>query len=189
VMDGDGLPGANPRQQVVPTTSPRTVEVRATYTPVGGTPVVRRVFVHVVDFALRVQGRTPQPPGGNVFPIRRQAGGSVRVVAELSFPPFCVPSTLVSWAPDDPATRLDDPLQRRVSIDQGGETRLRATVAGITREVVIRVFDLAFVANTAPFDARLNPVRWNTAVRVMAELPGETRDEVTVTVTSFLIRH
>jgi hypothetical protein len=135
------------------------VEITATYTPVGGTPVVRRVFVHVVDFQLRVPGQTPTAPGGSTFRVRRQAGGSVRAVAELSSTPFCVPANLVTWAPDDPATRLDDPLPRIVPIAVAREVTLRATVAGITRQVTIIVFDVALTSNAAPFDDTVTRVQ------------------------------
>ncbi|HET6230377.1 MAG TPA: OmpA family protein [Longimicrobiaceae bacterium] len=158
VMAG-GTAGANPKQQVVPTGTPATVEITATYTPVGGTPVVRRVFVHVVDFTLAVPGQTPETPGGSTFLIRRQAGGSVRVVANLSSTPFCIPSTLVTWDPDDAATRLDDPLQRTLALDAVRDVTLRATVAGITRQVRITTFDVAITNNTAPFDTTVAQVQ------------------------------
>jgi outer membrane protein OmpA-like peptidoglycan-associated protein len=185
-MAGANTTPGGPRQVIVATDAPREVEATATYTPVGGTPVVRRVFVHVVDFSpLAVPGHAPETPGGSTFLVRRQAAGTVRVVAPLSSTPFCIPTTLVTWDPDDPATRADDPMQRRaVSIAAVGEATLRATVAGVTRQVVISVFDLAFTSNVAPFDTTVAQVQTEGILNGdrssfgLADLFGSQRDSL-----------
>jgi outer membrane protein OmpA-like peptidoglycan-associated protein len=134
VMAG-GTAGANPKQQVVPTGTPATVEITATYTPVGGTPVVRRVFVHVVDFDLAVDGAVRLGATTTFFAVQ-DATRVVTVRAELSSTPFCIPDTLVVWMG---ATRVDDPLRVTVSRASPGPFPVTATVAGITRTRTILV--------------------------------------------------
>lgn len=150
VMAG-GAPGANDRQRTVATAAAGPpVEVTATYTPAGGgTPTVRRVFIHVVTFALRIVSPTPLP-AGNLF--RRTVPATPIVIeAALAPPLFCAPEALVAW---ENGLSAHDPLRRRVQRTKVDRTTVKATVAGITRELTVTVFDVALVDDKAPFTLR-----------------------------------
>lgn len=138
VIGGPNTTPSGPRQVTVATDQPRTVEVTATYTPVGGTPVVRRVFVHVVDFELAVDGAV-RVGTSTVFVAIQNATQPVTVRAVLSSTPFCVPDNLVGWTG---GTRVDDPLRVTVPRANTGTFPVAGTVAGITRSVTIAVSTL-----------------------------------------------
>jgi len=154
VMAG-GAAGATDRQRTVSTAaSGPPVEVTATYTPAGGgTPTVRRVFIHVVTFALRIVSPTPVP-AGNLF-RRTGPGPRISIEAALDPPLFCVPDALVAWEKGD---ATPDPLLRTVPRTKADRTTVKATVAGIMRELTVTVFDIALVENTAPFENRVQKV-------------------------------
>jgi hypothetical protein len=136
-----GEAGANDRQRLVRAATRGTVEVVATYTPTtGGTPVVRRVFVHVASFTLRVDGAT-QVGGADstTFAATNDATQQVKVTVELDPVPFCVPTSLVTWSG---GAALDDPLRRGVPRASTGRTTVSATIAGATRSVTIAIVEL-----------------------------------------------
>lgn len=189
VMAG-GAPGATDRQRTVSTAAAGPpVEVTATYMPAGGgTPTVRRVFIHVVASALRIVSPTPVP-AGNLF-RRTGPGPPIVIVAVLAPPLFCVPEALVAWEKGD---ATPDPLLRTVPRTKVDRTTVRATVAGITRELTVTVFDVALVENTAPFETPIThaviegvlnserkafdppgtiPARAASLFRVRVDLPG-----------------
>lgn len=147
VMAG-GAPGATPLQQVVPTGATGTVEVTATYTPVGGTPVVRRVFVHVVDLELAVDGAVRVGATSTFFAARDPV--RVATVRALLAPaPFCVPDTLVAWTG---GSRVDDPLRVAVSRAVTGTFPVTGAVAGIARTVTVLVGTLTLRVEGDGFD-------------------------------------
>ena len=182
-----GSPGANPRQRTVSTANVGENEIVATYTPASGGPVITaRVVIRVSTFTLRVEGATQVGgPNSNIFVTVRDANAIVTIVAQISPAPFCVPTTLVIWSGGDAAP---DPLRRTVSRATVAQTTVSASVAGMTRSVDIRVISLAFTSNVVPFDTAISSVNWETAFRIRADLPGETRDEIIVELESYLIR-
>jgi hypothetical protein len=132
-----GSPGASDRQRTVVTGTKGDVEIVATYTPVSGSPVVKKVHIMVASFALRVEGAKETCPGSSgAFVANFDPTGIITVIAEIDPAPFCVPSTLVAWSG---GTRLPDPMRRAVSRAKIEKTDLKATVAGTTRTVTILV--------------------------------------------------
>lgn len=167
------------RQQTVSAATTGVTEVIATYTPAGGGEVfTNRVSIIVATFRLRVEGAgRVGGPTSTTFAVISNPTVVVTVVAEIDPAPFCVPTNLVIWTGGDAAP---DPLRRNVSGAIGGETIVTATVAGESRIVVIHVIDLVYVANRPPYDDVLTEIHWDDAFRIRADIPGETRDELTV---------
>jgi hypothetical protein len=132
-----GSPGSNDRQRTVETGTKGDVEVVATYTPVSGSPVIKKVHIMVASFNLRVEGAKETCPGSSgAFVANFDPAGIITVIAEIDPAPFCVPSTLVAWSG---GTELPDPMRRAVSRAKIEKTDLKATVAGTTRTVTIVV--------------------------------------------------
>lgn len=196
VTGGDPVPGFPFRRSVSRSTgglTPVEAVFTRTVTTSSGPQTEEfrhRVRISVVDFELVVTGA--QRVGGansNVFATRSHPSEVVTVTARMA-PPDALPPVVIDdvvlW---DRGDRVPgDPFRRTLSKAQGGETTVSATVGGVTRSVVIRIFALAFVADVAPFDNVLGTVEWDGSFRLRADLPGVTEDEVLVELTSFLIR-
>jgi len=193
---GDLVPGF-PLLRNVSRSNPGLTPVEAVFTRVvvtasgPNTETIRyAVRIIVVNFDLQVNGaQRLGDAGSNIFVAQSQSGGVVEVIASLtpaSALPACVINSTVQWQGGREV--LGDPFRRTVSKTNASETTVSATVASTTRTAVIRVLDFAFVANTPPFDAVLNQVRWEDAFRIRADVPGETRDEIIIELTSFFVR-
>jgi outer membrane protein OmpA-like peptidoglycan-associated protein len=131
-----GVATADPLQRTVDTSVTGTTTVSATYTPVGGRPLTRRVDVRVATFRLDVDGATRVGATDTFVAARDPAADPVRVNAIIDPAPFCVPDTMVVWSGGDAHA---DPLRRTVSRATGGSTTVSATLAGVTRTVTIIV--------------------------------------------------
>ena len=178
-----GNPGANNLQRTVSKSTTGEFEIVATYTPTGGgQPVTRRVVIRVASLNLRVNGATQLSPDSNVFVTFSHPTDVITIIADIVPSPFCVPESLITWSHGN---EMPDPLRRNISKADGTEITLRATVANSSRTVVIRVLDLDFVANRLPYDTVLAEVHIGDDFRIRADIPGETRDEITVYLTSF----
>jgi hypothetical protein len=178
----DGTTTVTGRQMTVSKANTAETTVVATYSPTGGgQPVSCHVVVRVATFTLRVNGANVSPTESNVFVSFSHPTDTVTIIADINPAPFCVPTSLVTWSAGD---EVPDPLRRTLPKASGGQTTITATIAGESRTVVIRILDLAFVANRPPFDDVLTEVHWDDAFRIRADIPGETRDELTVLLNS-----
>jgi hypothetical protein len=196
VTGGEPVPGFPFRNNVRRTVGGLT-PVEATFTRTVDSPsgprteVLRhRVRISVVDFDLDVQGaQRLGAAGSEIFVTRGHPTDQVTVTARLT-PATALPNVVIDdvihWEGGDAVP--GDLFTRTVSKARGDETIVRATVAGVTRTRTIRVIDFAFVADQAPFDTSLGTVKWDGSFRLRADIPGETRDEIVVELTSFLIR-
>jgi outer membrane protein OmpA-like peptidoglycan-associated protein len=169
-----GDPGANNLQQTVNTATNTTVEVVATYTPVGGgQPVTRHDFILVSNFRLRVDGAT-QVGGANstTFVAAGDPSKVVTVNADLNPAPFAIPSDLIKWVGGVVA---DDPQQRTISLAKAGETVVSSTIAGVTHSVTIRVFLVEVIAIPTGVAPALTFTRlglWDNAFRAPGDPKG-----------------
>jgi outer membrane protein OmpA-like peptidoglycan-associated protein/peptidoglycan hydrolase-like protein with peptidoglycan-binding domain len=165
VMTG-GDPGATNQQRTVSTATNATVDVVATYTPAGGgQPITRHAVVLVSNFQLQVNGAT-QVGGANSTTFLFTGGSSqpVIVTAALDPAPFAIPSDLIVWGPG--GIRIDDPQRQAVDVSVAAETVVSATVAGVTRQVTIRVVLVQAIATAVAGAPALTFVRfgiWDNA--------------------------
>ncbi|MDJ0753553.1 MAG: peptidoglycan-binding domain-containing protein [Ardenticatenaceae bacterium] len=193
---GTEVPGFPLRRNVVRNATGRT-EVVTTFTmPVttaAGTVMhtyQTTTIIAVFELTVDVEGADRAGASGSNIFVTQQADGEVITLTANITPaadiPRCVPQDFVQWSGGDPVP--GNPLQRTVPKGEPGQTEVRVTFAGRTQTFDIRVYDLAFVRDAAPFDDEIDPVNWLDALRVRADLPGETRDEITIEITSYLLR-
>ncbi len=201
VMTG-GNAGATPLQRTVPKSTKGVFEIVATYTPhAGGDPVEARVVVTIATLSLRVDGATPVPGVDNsVFAAQVGSSALVRIFAELDPAPFCVPRSMPEWTG---GAAFSDPLMRMVLKDRAEQTEVTVTIAGETRRVVIRVYQLSLmrggpfpttsnfreIIGGIPNESRQNfsnsrVLHGTTSFQILIELPGLSEDTITLDVTS-----
>ena len=193
---GTEVPGFPLRRNVNRTATGRT-SVKAVFsmttTTSAGTATRTyrdQVNISVVNRQLEVQNaQRLGSAGSNIYVAEQTTGDTVTIVANVtptSALPNCIPNDIVQWAGGDSVP--GDPFRRTVSKTDARQTEITATFAGVSHTVIIRVYDLEFVRNQVPFQAEIDPVSWRDTFRIRADLPGETRDEITIEITSYLIR-
>lgn len=178
VMTG-GSPGANDRQRTVSAGNKGEVEVVATYTPVAGSPVVRRAIIDVVTFDLRVEGAVRAGgPDSTIYAAPKDATSDVAIMAEIDPALFFIPMTLISWTNGD---NSPDPLKRIVSRPITTPTTVSATMAGVTRSVTIliieiRISEIDYVGKNQDADVSItiSPDPLPAGVSVALELTTKT---------------
>ena len=193
---GAPVPGFPLRRNVVRTTTGLTTidtTFAMTINTASGTTTeihLYRTRISVVDFEVEVQGAIRLgESGSNIYVAEQHATDVVIIVANItprSALPNCIPTNMIQWTAGDivPA----DPFRRTISRADSGEMTVTVTFAGISRTVVIRVYDLEFVLDRAPYDTTIARTRWERSFRLRADLPGETRDEITLEIESYLIK-
>lgn len=141
-MTVNGTPSSSDRQATVSTDASGNNEVLATYVPASGATIITaRVAIHVVTFTLGVEGAFPPLIGApGEFEAILTPDATCTVIAQINPSPFCVPLNLVNWVG---GTEVADPLRRVVRSAAVGAITVSATLAGVTRQVLIRFIDPA----------------------------------------------
>jgi len=168
------LNGQPVQRLVIDRAAPATTEVTAVYTPAsGGEPMSARVIVHVTSFELEVEGARESAPGSGRFVTFDDPTDLVRITAELSHRPFCIPDDLIDWTRGLPSA---NPQLRLVRKEGPREVEVSATVTEATRSVTIAVTRFALrvegagVRRVAPDSNEFAAVRGDGFVTVIAEV-------------------